>query len=601
MIAPLLSLLLLATSVARGTANQCTDTCDMANPTGMPITFCGIDGKTYIAFYDAVQTGHCYIASCLVTPLYQGVCGCPNECNELFGRGMCSSNGCECVAGWGGQDCSLPVKGNPCSFHGKLIETSDKDSKFPFDYCDCDSGWTGTDCSTEKLDIGNAPWGTVFEDVQVYSKEDEYGDDHPIFNIEKLPTIRMEVSDKNFSWLIAPENLYSGQYVSTTFHWDNGKDQLTLKDVGMKIKGQSSIEALKKGFSVKFNEFVSGQKLYDMKKLGLKPGFDPDDVFVKNLLYYDLMRASGGPAQRESLALLYVNDFFYGLTILAEDIDELFVQRRFPAGDDGAGSFFKMHSRVSLSYFGDNVSYYQAQAKPTDMNTSLPYYDPVADTPEAWADLVDFLRYFNETATGAAFEEEAENYLDLAALLRNMPVEALLLGSDNFASRNNYYLYHYHPTSSSSGKQNTWRIFYYDFDDSMSFCPSSSLIPCEEGDVFRFFDQEQYRGDLSHFNPVLAGILASPRLTDQYAENLLRLLDEVFGSDSKQQPRYRCSRLGDFVSAWVAHDRLWQISNGVTAETFSLELAYTLQHLDWRAQDVRQQLLAYQQRRRAHR
>ena len=391
--------------------------------------------------------------------------------------------------------------------------------------------------------------------------------------------------------------------MSATFHWDNGKDQLTLKDVGMKIKGQGSIEALKKGFSVKFNKFVSGQYLYDMKKIGLKPGFDDNDVFVKNLLYSNLMRATGGPTQRESYGLLYVNDFFYGLTILAEDIDELFAQRRFPDGDDGAGSFFKMFYRVSMSYFGDDASYYQAQAKSTDMNTSLTFYNPVEDTPAAWADLIDFLRYFNDTAAGSSFEEKAEAVLDVPALLRNMVVESFMMASDNLVHRNSYFLYHRHPaqtrgkTSSTSSSSSQWALIYYDFDDVFCFCPYSSLVPCEESDVFLFFSQEKYIGDPAHFDPVLAGIFQSPKYTDQYVENYLALLEKVFGSDSKQQPRDRAARLGNFVSSWVARDRLWEISNGVTWETFGVDLGYTLAHLDWRYQDALKQLTAYQRTR----
>ncbi len=63
---------------------------------------------------------------------------------------------------------------------------------------------------------------------------------------------------------------------------------------------------------IKFNEFVSGQKLYDVKKIGLKPGSEGDDCFIKNKLYMDMNRAVGALSQRSSYALLYVNNMFIG-------------------------------------------------------------------------------------------------------------------------------------------------------------------------------------------------------------------------------------------------------------------------------------------------
>jgi hypothetical protein len=577
--------------------NVCTDNCDATHTTGLPITFCGIDGVTYNTTYDGANSGHCYVATCYVTALHQGSCGCPNDCFEEFGHGTCSSGQCKCESGWNGQDCSLPTQGNPCGYHGKLITSDGKDSKFPFDYCDCDSGWTGTDCTSQQLTVGNAPWGTIFDEVTPYSKEDEYGDDHPIFDIAKLPTIRIQLKDEDFSSLIAPENLYSGEYVSADFFWDNGKDQKILKQVGMKIKGQASIESLKKGFTVKFNEYVSGQKLYDMKKLGLKPGFSKTDVFVKNLMYYNLMRASGGPAQREGYALLYINDFYYGLTILAEDIDDLFISRRLQ-DDDGSGSYFKMHSRVSLGYFGDNITYYRTIAKPSDMGPALNYYNAAVDTDEVWYDLVDFLYYFNITS-GEKFVQEAESYLNIPALLRNMPVESFLLGSDNLQSRNNYYLYHYHNKDAvQEGKKQPWLIFYYDFDDSFSYCPYESDITCEESDIFKFYSQDEYIGDPSHFNPVLNGTFQSSKYVDQYVANYKQMLDTVFGSDSKQQPKDRCSQLANFVMPWWAKDRMYEISSGVTIETIYQDVAYTQQHLTSRYQNVMKQIADYEQSKR---
>jgi hypothetical protein len=269
-------------------ASECTDACNSAHPNGIAVTFCGIDGVTYHTTSETLSgnEGACFL-NCGVTALYEGPCGCPNECAQSSGQGQCSFGLCICSTGWGGIDCSLPTTGNTCGYHGKLIEAGDEKAVFPFSYCDCDDGWTGIDCTTQMMkDIDNAPWGTVFDGLpSPYSSEDKYNDDHPLFNIEALHIIRLEVALDDYISLITPENLYNKSYVQANFYYDNGKDQISMKNVGMKLKGQGSREEQKKGWSIKFNEYVSGQKLFDMKKIGLKPGISSSALFCLFLTF----------------------------------------------------------------------------------------------------------------------------------------------------------------------------------------------------------------------------------------------------------------------------------------------------------------------------
>jgi spore coat protein CotH len=115
----------------------------------------------------------------------------------------------------------------------------------------------------------------------------------------------------------------------------------------------------KKGWYIKFNEFVSGQKLFDAKKIGLKPGSEADDNLSKSMLFRDLLRAVGGPVQRMSYALLYVNSVFVGLYVMHEDIDSDFIARRIQGEGKGDGFDMKLFWNVHLGYFGSNLSYYQ--------------------------------------------------------------------------------------------------------------------------------------------------------------------------------------------------------------------------------------------------
>jgi hypothetical protein len=176
---------------------------------------------------------------------YEGQCGCPNGCFESFGQGKCSSSGsdaaCVCSTGWGGSDCSQPTGDNLCSLHGHIIGAGSKESVFPFDYCSCDKGWTGIDCSSAELTIGNTPWGDIFADDETiddsYTSEDEYQDDHPVWNISTLATIRVEMDDAVYIDLLQPWNLYNETYAACNVYFDNGNSQQTISNVGIRIKG----------------------------------------------------------------------------------------------------------------------------------------------------------------------------------------------------------------------------------------------------------------------------------------------------------------------------------------------------------------------------
>jgi hypothetical protein len=171
--------------------SSCTDTCDLSYGTGIPITMCGTDMVTHHTYFDALcSTSSCYKDQCSVMTYYPGPCGCPNNCFEASKQGQCSGDGmCVCEKGWTGKDCSLVAYENLCSYHGKLIPRGSEDSEFEFDYCLCDDGFTGIDCSSPVFSSGTLPWGNVF-DGEEYTKEDKYGDDHPVWNTSLIATIR---------------------------------------------------------------------------------------------------------------------------------------------------------------------------------------------------------------------------------------------------------------------------------------------------------------------------------------------------------------------------------------------------------------------------
>lgn len=579
--------------ITNSASAACIEACDAAHPVGSadshPATICGTDFLTYVTTTEAVNDDRCY-AVCGISAQYQGSCGCPNDCMASSGYGVCvtESSTCKCAAGWQGADCSLPAVGNACSGHGTLVLGGSTGSAFPFDHCVCDEGYTGTDCTSALFKLGSTPWGTIFSDAQEYTSSDMYKDEHPIWDVARLATIRIEVSEKDYVDLLLPQNLYNESYASATFHFDNGVARQTLYNVGFRVKGASSRMDMKKGWAVKFNEFVSGQKLFDMKKLGLKAGSVSDDTFVKTRLFADFVRAVGVPTQRNSYALLYVNDVYIGLYYMHEDIGPDFMKSRV-ADDDGKGNSMKYFYNVHLNYFGSDPEYYQTKAHVNELGVPMYYYEQ-SDGNGDWTDIIDFYYYLN-TTSGDAFTSSIEGRIDMSTMLRAMIVESFMLGSDNSASGANYFTYHRSSSSGDASAKNKWVLFDADFDECFAYDVDSNAFE-QETDILTYYDYSGSNyGDVS---PLYVNTLRTPKFRSTYLQYYKQFMESTFGRDSLQSPTERFDALTAFILPWVERDRFWQVSRGMTAATFLEKAEITLANLPVRYEDVMQQIASYE-------
>lgn len=550
-------------------ANSCTDSCDAA-ATGNSLTFCGTDYNTYTTKYSAIH--HCCYSNCGVMSLYEGICGCPNECFNSYDRGECmennGSNTCVCKSGWSGKDCSIPNEFNTCSKNGEIIKDEDY-----FFYCKCNDGYTGIDCSSKTISITNTPWGDIF-DTEVYTQYDTYKDLHPIFNVSVFATIRVEMKEEDYIYLLEPQNLYNETYINAKIHFDNGNVKETFDKVGIKIKGATSRLELKKGWNIKFNEFVSGQKLLDLKKLGLKPGSVGDDTFLKTMLYSDMMRAVGQPVQRSSYSLFYINDMYIGLYYMQETIDAQFIKSRIQ-DDEGTGNMYKMFYDVHLAYLGPNATTYQDITNTNCIGVPMIFYEQ-SDGNGDWQDLIDWLYYFNTTSL-AEFDETIEEYLDTSSILKQMIVESFLIAEDNFEDGQNFYTYHH----DSSTNKNKWSIIEFDFDE--CFSEDNSVNQSVFND---FFISHLDEGTYGAINPVITNLLLSTKYKSQFILFYKIFLTTLFGVDSKEIPSVRYNIMKKFISPWLQQDKSWMMSFDVTMEEFNYDASNTEVRLIARYENV---------------
>lgn len=108
-------------------------------------------------------------------------------------------------------------------------------------------------------------------------------------------------------------------------------DGVEVLDVGLRLKGGvGSARPLsdKSSFSIKTNEFVSGQKLHGFKKFTFDSEVQ-DPTLLAAHVGYEVFRRAGLPTRRTAFARVTFNGTYYGVYLVAEGIDSDFVKARF--------------------------------------------------------------------------------------------------------------------------------------------------------------------------------------------------------------------------------------------------------------------------------
>lgn len=120
-------------------------------------------------------------------------------------------------------------------------------------------------------------------------------------------------------------------------------DDIRMDSVGVRFKGNSSFNSVKKGgdrklpFSLDAGEFIDGAVFpigYDQVKLS--NGFR-DPSYLRDVLSYYIARTYM-PAPECAMARVYVNNEYFGVYTLTQDVDKKFLKTWFEEKD---GAFFK--------------------------------------------------------------------------------------------------------------------------------------------------------------------------------------------------------------------------------------------------------------------
>lgn len=269
--------------------------------------------------------------------------------------------------------------------------------------------------------------------ISCFMQAQDPGDE--LFDETLLHEIRINFSESDF-WDILTENYQDnspfggGGSIPYLMATSIEIDGVLTDSVGVRQKGFSSHFSSgpnKKSLKVDVNTFVSGKKIDGLKKFNLHNGVG-DPAFQRDLLCYNMMRKAGIRAPRVAHTKLYLNDQYWGVYALVEQIDKTFLVNNF---DNGQGTLYKNMGNSGLEWLGNIPANY---ASTFEIKTN--------ETENDWAPFIDFVDILNNS-NNAEFAERIDTVFNVDYYLRVLAIDFMTDNWDSYIDHGrNYYMYH---------------------------------------------------------------------------------------------------------------------------------------------------------------
>ncbi len=255
---------------------------------------------------------------------------------------------------------------------------------------------------------------------------------HTLYNDSRVSEIHVQLPADSLQFML--DELLNDRYMRASFVFDDGTRRDTLQDIGLRLRGNTSLNAQKKSFKISFNEFESGRKYQGVKKLNLL-GSHNDPTMVRQKLFYEVWAKAGMPPRRAAFAKLYINGLYRGLYTNIEEIDKEWLSDVF--GDDD-GNLYKCTYPANLAYLGLEQQPYKALLN----NPETRAYDLTTnETEDDYSRFVALVTALNSPAD-ASFPAKISQILNTDAVLKAFALDVAAGNWDDyFYNKNNYYLY----------------------------------------------------------------------------------------------------------------------------------------------------------------
>jgi spore coat protein CotH len=244
------------------------------------------------------------------------------------------------------------------------------------------------------------------------------------FNDNVLHDIRLEINSKD--WQTLKDNFLSNEYYPCDFRWSGQ----TVRNVGIRSRGNSSRSDFKPGLRVDFDRYSTNHQFLGLKSFVLRNNIT-DKSNMHERLSMLLFAKMGLKPPREAHARLYINGTYAGLYTLVESPDKNYLARIYGEND---GYLYQFDRQVGdapylFEYRGDDPTLYVPHPFKPETHDNNPHPEEIAE----------LTRRVNE-----AEHDEVNEYIDIRAFLRYVAVEMFLAEADGFLGEfgmNNFYLY----------------------------------------------------------------------------------------------------------------------------------------------------------------
>jgi spore coat protein CotH len=256
---------------------------------------------------------------------------------------------------------------------------------------------------------------------------------------------RLQITMHSRDWEALRVNFTSNDFYPADVTW-NG---IRVRNVGIRSRGLGSRSGVKPGLEVNFAHYSSRGQFLGMRALVLD-NLVTDPSMIRERVSMAFLRRLGVPAPREVHTELYVNGQYWGLYVIVEPIDTVFLQRTI---GENSGTLYEYHwlQPYFATFLGENLDLYR------------PFFEPRTHETGSTFDLFDPIRELFRTinsAPAASFTDAVGARLDFESTLRLIAGEAFMAEWDGilgYAGMNNFYLYR--PGTSAQA-----RIFPWDAD-----------------------------------------------------------------------------------------------------------------------------------------
>lgn len=354
-----------------------------------------------------------------------------------------------------------------------------------------------------------------------------------------VPVVYIIIPQDSLAWIYA--NPYSDREFSAGFIFDNGTVRDTIKQVGFRLRGNTSRQSRKKSFKISFNTFTEGGKYQGVEKMNLN-GEHNDPSVMRSKIMWDILRKWNIPAPRANHVRVYINGIYYGLYVNVEHIDEVFARSRFGNND---GNLYKCLYPADLAYRGTTGDSYKI------WNGSRWVYELTTNEEENdFSDIAQFVGILHN-ATDATLPCTLDGVFNLPDYMKTMAVQIFCGDWDGYIyNKNNFYLYH---------NTHTGKFEYIPYDVDNTFGIDWFGIDWANRNIYAW----QPGGDQQR--PLYDRIINNPELRRQFSYYAAQLIGSTLDIDSLKAT---IETRKEMISPFIATDPFYPQDYGYDHDDF---------------------------------